>query len=148
MYDSPGLTPLRHQDSGIRAKRGLWEVHRDPYDVSQIWLRDHRSEGRPWIQATWKQLHRAPVPFGDLAWDHVSHQMRGSTEAEIADAVASLLTRPTPDRRANRSPRRPGATAGSPPGPRRPGRRPHCPLRPLTSPPPHPSRRPRRSSPS
>ncbi|MFF3129491.1 Mu transposase C-terminal domain-containing protein [Streptomyces sp. NPDC057908] len=93
IYDSPALTPIRRQDSGIRAKRGLWEVHRDPYDVSQIWVRDHRSEGRPWIQATWKQLHRAPVPFGDLAWDHVSHQMSGATEAEIADAVASLLTR-------------------------------------------------------
>lgn len=93
IYDSPSLTPLRRQDSGIHAKRGLCEVHRDPYDVPQIWVRDHRSKGRPWIQATWKQLHRAPVPFGDLAWDHVSHQMPGSTEAEIADAVASLLTR-------------------------------------------------------
>ncbi|MFF7993441.1 hypothetical protein ACFZDG_27075 [Kitasatospora xanthocidica] len=38
-------------------------------------------------------LHRAPVPFGELAWDHVSHQLPGATETEIADAVAALLTR-------------------------------------------------------
>ncbi|MEU3495409.1 Mu transposase C-terminal domain-containing protein [Kitasatospora cineracea] len=92
-YDSPELDPLRRQNSGIAAKRGLWEVHRDPYDVSRIWVRDHRSEQRPWIQATWKHLHRAPVPFGDLAWDHVSHQLPGATEEEIADAVAAFLTR-------------------------------------------------------
>ncbi|AUY53604.1 Mu transposase C-terminal domain-containing protein [Streptomyces sp. CB01881] len=93
VYDSPELDPLRRQDSGITAKRGLWEVHRDPYDVSRIWVRNNRDEGRPWIQATWKHLHRAPVPFGDLAWDHVSHQMPGATAKEIADAVAALLTR-------------------------------------------------------
>ncbi|MFJ7281040.1 Mu transposase C-terminal domain-containing protein [Kitasatospora sp. NPDC098663] len=93
VYDSPELDPLRRQDSGITAKRGLWEIHRDPYDVSRIWVRDHRGEGRPWIQATWKHLHRAPVPFGELAWDHVSHQLPGATETEIADAVAALLTR-------------------------------------------------------
>ncbi|MFJ5881689.1 integrase [Kitasatospora cineracea] len=77
-YDSPELTPLRRQNSGVAAKRGLWEVHRD--------------ERRPWIQATWKHLHRAPVPFGDLAWDHGGHQLPGATEQEIADAVAALLT--------------------------------------------------------
>lgn len=108
VYDSPELDPLRRQDSGIAAKRGLWEIHRDPYDVSRIWVRDHRSEGRPWIQATWKHLHRAPVPFGELAWDHVSHQLPGATETEIADAVAALLTRAHagPDRPAANKPGR------------------------------------------
>ncbi|MFC8713988.1 hypothetical protein ACFUCQ_29360 [Streptomyces sp. NPDC057197] len=33
------------------------------------------------------------MPFGDLAWNHVSHQLPGATETEIADAVADLLTR-------------------------------------------------------
>lgn len=32
-------------------------------------------------------------PFGDLAWDHAGHQLPRATEAEIADAVAALLTR-------------------------------------------------------
>lgn len=91
-YDSPELGPMRRRDSGVRAKRGLWEVHRDPYDVSHVWVRDHRGDGS-WIQATWKYLNRSPVPFGDLAWDHVSHQLPKATEEELAQAVADLLTR-------------------------------------------------------
>lgn len=91
-YDSPDLGPMRRQSSGVAAKRGLWEVHRDPYDVSRVWVRNHRSGGE-WVQATWKFLNRAPVPFGDLAWDHVSHQLPKATEEELANAVAALLTR-------------------------------------------------------
>lgn len=91
-YDSPELGPMRRQDSGVRAKRGLWEVHRDPYDVCRIWVRTHRCDGE-WVPATWKFLNRVPVPFGDLAWDHISHQLPRASEAEIADAVADLLTR-------------------------------------------------------
>jgi hypothetical protein len=91
-YDSPDLGPMRQRDSGVTAKRGLWEVHRDPYDVSRVWVRDHRGDGG-WVQATWKYLHRAPVPFGDLAWDHISHQLPKATEEELAQAVADLLTR-------------------------------------------------------
>ncbi|MEU8509653.1 Mu transposase C-terminal domain-containing protein [Streptomyces brevispora] len=91
-YDAPELGPMRRCDSGVTAKRGLWEVHRDPYDVSRVWVRNHRGEGE-WIQATWKYLNRAPVPFGDLAWDHVSHQLPKATEEELAKAVSALLTR-------------------------------------------------------
>lgn len=83
---------MRRQDSGIVVKRGLWEVHHDPYDVSRIWVRDHRGDNS-WVQATWKHLDRVPVPFGDLAWDHVSGELPRATETEIADAVAALLTR-------------------------------------------------------
>jgi hypothetical protein len=91
-YDSPELGPMRRRDSGVTVKRGLWEIHRDPYDVSRVWVRNHRGDGE-WIQADWKFLNRAPVPFGDLAWDHVSHQLPKATEAELAEAVAALLTR-------------------------------------------------------
>ncbi|MFE3763946.1 Mu transposase C-terminal domain-containing protein [Streptomyces sp. NPDC059104] len=91
-YDSPELGPMRRQGSGVAAKRGLWEVHRDPYDASRVWVRDHRGDG-VWVQATWKYLNRSPVPFGDLAWDHISHQLPKATEEELAEAVAALLTR-------------------------------------------------------
>ncbi|MFJ5104935.1 Mu transposase C-terminal domain-containing protein [Streptomyces sp. NPDC088554] len=91
-YDSPELGPMRRRDSGVTAKRGLWEVHRDPYDASYVWVRDHRAGGG-WVKATWKHLNRAPVPFGDLAWDHVSHQLPKATEEELAQAVADLLAR-------------------------------------------------------
>jgi hypothetical protein len=104
-YDSPELGPMRRRSSGVTAKQGLWEVHRDPYDVSRVWVRDHRGDGG-WIQATWKYLNRAPVPFGDLAWDHVSHQLPKATEEELAVTVAALLTR------AHAGPQRPAGKKG------------------------------------
>jgi hypothetical protein len=104
-YDSPELGPMRRRDSGVTMKRGLWEVHRDPYDVSRVWVRDHRGDSG-WVQATWKYLNRSPVPFGDLAWDHVSHQLPKATEEELADAVAALLTR------AHAGPQRPAGKKG------------------------------------
>ncbi|MEU2588637.1 Mu transposase C-terminal domain-containing protein [Streptomyces avermitilis] len=88
-YDSPALAGLRRQHSGVREKKGLWEVHHDPYDVARIWVRDHHA-GSGWIEASWKHLHRVPVPFGELAWDHAA---QGLPEAEIADAVAALLAK-------------------------------------------------------
>ena len=91
-YDSPGLAGLRRQHSGVREKKGLWEVHHDPYDVSRIWVRNHHA-GSGWIEATWKHLNRVPVPFGDLAWDHAAQGLPEATEAEIADAVAALLAK-------------------------------------------------------
>lgn len=105
-YDSPELGPMRRGDSGVTAQRGLWEVHRDPYDVSYVWVRDHRGGGG-WVRATWKYLNRAPAPFGDLAWDHVSHQLPKATEEELTQAVADLLTRAHagPDRPAAKKPR-------------------------------------------
>lgn len=38
-YDAKALNPYRRQHSGVTAKRGQWEVHYDPYDISRIWVR-------------------------------------------------------------------------------------------------------------
>lgn len=29
------------QHSGVTARKGLWDIHYDPYDVSRVWVRDH-----------------------------------------------------------------------------------------------------------
>lgn len=92
-YDSEELNPLRHQPSGVREKNGAWEVRHDPYDVSRVHVRG--PDG--WITCPWRFLRRAPMPFGELAWDHarrtLKEQGRPASEADIADAVASLLAR-------------------------------------------------------
>jgi transposase InsO family protein len=93
-YDAKALNPYRHQHSGVTAKKGLWEVHRDPYDVSRVWVRNHHDGG--WIQATWTHLKTAPRPFGEQVWDHARQILarRGedpATEAEIAEAAQALL---------------------------------------------------------
>ncbi|WP_329160600.1 Mu transposase C-terminal domain-containing protein [Streptomyces anulatus] len=93
-YDGPELNPLRRQHSGVAEKKGLWEIHYDPYDVSRIWVRDRRGESDRWITVYWRHLHRVGVPFGEMAWDHARQQApRNGSEAQIADAVAALLKR-------------------------------------------------------
>jgi transposase InsO family protein len=92
-YDCEELNPLRLQPSGVREKKGLWEVRCDPYDVSKVFVRG--PDG--WIACRWRFLDRAPMPFGELAWDHARRNLdqagQPATEADIADAVAALLTR-------------------------------------------------------
>ncbi|MEU4234849.1 Mu transposase C-terminal domain-containing protein [Nonomuraea sp. NPDC026600] len=95
-YDCRALTRYRRQHSGIVAKKGLWEVHADPYDVSRIWVRDHHEGG--WITVPWTHLKSAPIPFGEQAWDHGRRVLaergnRNPTEVEITQAVNELLTK-------------------------------------------------------
>ena len=90
------LNPMRRQPSGIKEKKDLWEIHHDPYDVSRIWVRD--TEGGGWVTAFWKHLHRAPVPFGELAWDHTVqiprerlHDLRSAPRTELASGRTDSL---------------------------------------------------------
>jgi hypothetical protein len=91
VYDGKELNPLRMQHSGVTARKGLHEVHYDPYDISRVWVRDHQNGG--WITVFWTQLHRVAAPFGELAGDHARKLLPAATEAELADAVQDLLTR-------------------------------------------------------
>ena len=89
-YDSEELNPLRLQPSGISEHGDRWEVRHDPYDVSKIHVRG--PDG--WITVFWKHLDRAPLPSGELAWDHARRSLgHEATEEQIADAVAALLRR-------------------------------------------------------
>lgn len=92
-YDGVELTALRRQHSGVTEKKGLWEIHYDPYDVSRVWVRDRRGETDRWITVFWKHLHRVGVPFGEMAWDHAREQVPGGTEEQIADTADALLRR-------------------------------------------------------
>lgn len=87
---------FRRQHSGVESKKGQWEVHYDPYDVSRIWVRNHHDDG--WLAATWTHLRTSPVPFGDSVWQHARTTLaqRGqdqATEAEIARVADDLLDR-------------------------------------------------------
>jgi transposase InsO family protein len=95
-YDSPDLNPYRHQPSGVVGKGGRWEVHYDPYDLSQVFVREHRS-GR-WLNAIWTHLPMVGQPFADFTW-RAARQIvaeRGgddSDETTVAWALDDLLTR-------------------------------------------------------
>jgi hypothetical protein len=90
-YDGEELNPFRRQPSGVKARKDLWEVHCDPYDISRIWVRDHWNGG--WVTVFWTQLRRVAAPFGEMAWDHARARQPAATEAELADAVDGLLRR-------------------------------------------------------
>lgn len=116
-YDAKALNPYRRQHSGVESKKGQWEVHYDPYDVSRIWVRNHHDEG--WLAVTWKHLRSHPVPFGELVWQHARSVLarRGcdqATEAEIARAADDLLDRaaqgPVPSRQESKDRRVAGRT--------------------------------------
>jgi len=116
-YDAKALNPYRRQHSGVESKKGQWEVHHDPYDVSRIWVRNHHDEG--WLAATWTYLRTHPVPFGESMWQHARTVLaqRGqdqATEAEIARAADELLDRaaqgPEPSRQESKDRRVAGRT--------------------------------------
>ena len=95
IYDCPELGHYRRQPSGLTEKRGLWEVHYDPYDLSQVFVRNHHDGG--WITAPWTHLPMVSAPFADFTWRHarrlVAESGREVTETEIARALDALLTR-------------------------------------------------------
>lgn len=128
-YNRDILDPHRGERSPVVARDGKWEVHHNPHDARQIWVRltDGQLHEIPWI-------HRAHVhqPFNDAIWRHVQAEVeqrgdREQHEADLADALDQLLRRTrhpaeteqkTRRRRASRS----GTAAQLPdlPGQRRP----------------------------
>ncbi|MFI5749968.1 Mu transposase C-terminal domain-containing protein [Streptomyces sp. NPDC051644] len=97
-YDARALGPYRRQSSGAGPDGRLWEVHYDPYDISRVWVRNHREDG--WITATWRHLRTSPVPMGELIFDR-AHQVlaereqRRPNEEAVARAAVELLDRAT-----------------------------------------------------
>jgi hypothetical protein len=95
-YDSSALNPLRRVPSGIAAQGDRWEVHYDPYDVTRIWVRDHRA-GK-WVAADWTHKAMIGQPFAEFTWRQaqtIVAQRRGDAadQTQIAAALADLLQR-------------------------------------------------------
>ena len=94
-YDCPELGPWRLQHSGVTARRGLWEVHYDPYDATQVFVRtpgrmghramDAPADGRP---------RRSPSSPGatPAAWPP-RQGLDDTNETEVARVLDELLTR-------------------------------------------------------
>lgn len=79
---------------GRHGQAGLWEVHHDPYDLSQVFVRTR--EG--WVTAPWTHLPMISAPFADFTWRHArrlaAQAGRDDTnETEVARVLDELLTR-------------------------------------------------------
>lgn len=108
-YDAACLNEHRGQPSGITSRSGKWEVHVNPHDLRQVWVRlpDGELTEVPWI-------HRDHVhsPFNDRIWRHIQATVarradREGHEADLADALDHLLRRA----RTSPAPMAPGSTA-------------------------------------
>ncbi|MFH9984012.1 Mu transposase C-terminal domain-containing protein [Streptomyces sp. NPDC017179] len=96
-YDADLLAPYRGQPSPVAGRGGKWEIHYNPHDVRQIWVRlpDGQLTEIPWI-------HRDHVhqPFNDHTWQHIRslalHSNHGDVEqyeAGLAEALDQLMRR-------------------------------------------------------
>ncbi|KPH99464.1 Integrase catalytic region [Actinobacteria bacterium OK006] len=96
-YDHDLLAPYRGQPSPHTGRNGKWEIHYNPHDVRQIWVRlpDGQLTEIGWI-------HRDHVhqPFNDHTWQHIrtltlhgNHHDAEQHEADLADALDQLMRR-------------------------------------------------------
>ncbi len=137
-YDAAELNPIRQQKSGVAARKGLWEVRRDPYDVSRVFVRGPGG----WITCPWKYLGKSRSPSGN--WPGTTSQAgwpgRAAATPPSWNAPRPLTTccaAPTTARRTTpgQEPRAPPGhggrrlvTSGSPPARAPPRRQPaECP---------------------
>ena len=93
-YDDRKLGPYRGQHSGISARKGLWPVHHDPYDLTRVFVRT--PDG--WITAPWTHLPMAAAPFADFTWRHArrlaaERGLDDTNETEVARVLDDLLSR-------------------------------------------------------
>jgi hypothetical protein len=93
-YDCPELGPYRLQHSGVGARRGLWEVHYDPYDITKVFVRT--ADG--WVTAPWTHLPMVSAPFAEFTWCHArqltaERGLDDTNETEVAKVLDDLLTR-------------------------------------------------------
>ncbi|MFE2285598.1 Mu transposase C-terminal domain-containing protein [Streptomyces sp. NPDC059443] len=94
-YDAGVLNPHRGHSSGVQARGGKWEVHHNPHDARQVWVRlpDGELCEIPWIHHDY-----VDQPFSDHTWQHLKVEVgrRGDTEqyeADLAEALSDILTR-------------------------------------------------------
>jgi hypothetical protein len=96
-YDADLLAPYRGQPSPVASRGGKWEIHYNPHDVRQIWIRltDDDLTEIPWIHRDY--IHQ---PFNDHIWQHIRTHAQHSTygeaehvEAGLADALDQLMRR-------------------------------------------------------
>ena len=108
---------------GRRRKRGLWEVHYDPYDLSQVLVRNHHDGG--WITVAWTHLPMVAAPFADFTWRHARQpgrrvRPRGHRDRDRPRAWTTCSPAPSTARtRAGRkiAARTRAAAAAAPPAP-------------------------------
>ncbi|MFD5390791.1 Mu transposase C-terminal domain-containing protein [Streptomyces sp. NPDC127074] len=98
-YDHKALNPYRGERSP--AADGLWEIHYDPHNPGQVWVRlpdPDRPRRYRWEPVPWVHRTLVTAPFTDFTWRHIRATVarRGSRaqhEHDLALALRELLER-------------------------------------------------------
>ncbi|WP_199846673.1 Mu transposase C-terminal domain-containing protein [Streptomyces sp. CB01201] len=96
-YDHDVLGPHRGEPSPVAGRGGKWEIHTNPHDVRQIWIR------LPQLGLTeipWIHRDHAHQPFSEQTWRYlrttIARQAREDApqaEAALAEALDALMRR-------------------------------------------------------
>lgn len=94
-YDCDLLGPYRGQGSDVAARGGKWEVHTNPHDIRQIWV---RLPGLGLTEIPWIHREHAHQPFNDRTWQYLKtittrHEDHDRYEADLAEALDQLMRR-------------------------------------------------------
>ncbi len=77
--DCKGLNPYRRLGSGLPGGNGKkWQAHYDPYDITVVWLRDHRTN--EWVT----------VPCSQDDKEHVAFEVTNDTMTATGHLVSRL----------------------------------------------------------
>ncbi|MEU0940804.1 hypothetical protein [Embleya sp. NPDC005971] len=115
-YDHEDLGPLRGQSSGIVARGGKWEVHHNPHDGRQVWIRlpdgaltqipwihrDHThrrfdERTRQYLRATAERHDDTHIHEANLA-EALDQLMRGAHGGHVTRVEHAVVARGTPAR--------------------------------------------------
>ncbi|MGW4766388.1 transposase, partial [Streptomyces pseudogriseolus] len=96
-YDHDVLGPHRGQPSTVTGRDGKWEIHTNPHDVRQIWI---RLPELGLTQIPWIHRDHTHQPFSEQTWHYlrttITHQTgedAQQTEAALAEALDQLMRR-------------------------------------------------------
>ncbi|MEV4441860.1 transposase [Streptomyces sp. NPDC049577] len=98
-YDHKVLNLYRGERSS--AADGLWEIHYDPHDPGQVWVRlpaRDCPQGDRWEPVSWIHHTLVNAPFTDFTWQHIRRTVarradRVQHEHDLALALRELLER-------------------------------------------------------
>jgi putative transposase len=93
-YNSPELLPYRDTQSGDLAHNNKWEIHYNPYDMGQVWL---RASSGDWIECPWRDKGVLNTPHAaDIIGAARNKKELDAERAEHASESAALTGMPMP----------------------------------------------------
>lgn len=93
VYDSPALNPIRSQRNPDPISSGKWELHFNPRDLLEAWLRGPAG----WIRLDWIHRDLFQKPFGHRLWEETKRASTTNNPEDLARMALSRQQQASPD---------------------------------------------------